>query len=802
MKCSPLLLAALLAFPSSQARAQDDKALAELTKKIQALKPSPYEPGSVQAKEAQAALAQLIKQRRVEANRKSTDAWKALKGKADWEKFRDAKIKALRESLMVWPEAPKELKVRVTKTLKGDGYQIENLLYESRPGLWVTANLYSPAKPAAAMPGIIIIHSHHNPKTQGELQDMGVNWARQGCLVLIPDQLGHGERRQHLFTDAGKYPGPFKVGRQDYYFRYNVGNQLHLIGDSQIGWMVWDLMRGVDLLFGKQGIDRDRIILLGSVAGGGDPCAVAAALDNRIRAAVPFNFGGPQPETTLPLPKDAEAKFNYLGGGSWESTRNLRLSGRDGFLPWVIVAATAPRPLVYAHEFAWDEGRDPVWQRFETIYGWYGAADKLSWTKGKGSVKGQAGPDNTHCNNIGPIHRRPIYESFKDWFKMTSPLPEVQDRRKAVELECWTDAARQELKPLTAVALADRLAGERLAAVRQQRTKLAAAEQRKQLRQSLAKLLGKVTVGIVPADLLPATNHGSFSEDPQILEGEPDRSKDRNEMPVPTLLLRPDVPEGKRVPVVVAVAQHGTAAFLKQRAETIAALLRQKVAVCLVDVRGTGATRPADGSRGRQSTGTSLSATEQMLGDTLLGARLRDLRAALVYLRRARDIDSKRIALWGDSFAPENAAGLNVRAPLDADKLPTQAEPLGGLLALLGALYEDDVKAVYVRGGLTGYRSLLKSQFAYLPHDALLPGVLTVGDLDDVAAALAPRAIRLEGLVSGLNQRATAGDLAQAYGLTRAAYQAARQGQRLTLRTEPAAPAEVADWFAKQLQAP
>ncbi len=88
------------------------------------------------------------------------------------------------------------------------------------------------------MPGIVIIHSHHNPKTQGELQDMGMTWARAGCLVLVPDQLGHGERRQHPFVDAKSYPKPFKVGRQDYYFRYNLGVQLQLIGDSLMGWMV------------------------------------------------------------------------------------------------------------------------------------------------------------------------------------------------------------------------------------------------------------------------------------------------------------------------------------------------------------------------------------------------------------------------------------------------------------------------------------------------------------------------------------------------------------------------------------
>src|SRR5262249_10104249 len=292
-------------------------------------------------------------------------------------------------------------------TRAGEASRSETLVSESRRGLVATATLSLPDKPPKSMPGILICHSHHNPKSQGELQDMGMTWARQGCLVLVMDQLGHGERRQHSFVGEKDYAGTFRPGRQDYYFRYNVGMQLHLIGGSLLGWMVWDLMRGIDLLLAQPGVDRDKIILLGSVAAGGEPAAVTAALDRRVAAVIPFNFGGPQPETAYPLPDD-EGAFNYAGGGSWESTRNPRLSARDGFLPWVIVGAAAPRGLVYAHEFSWDREHDPVWKRLQTIYGFYDAKDRLASTNGRGSVSGKAGSENTHCNNIGPEHRQGI----------------------------------------------------------------------------------------------------------------------------------------------------------------------------------------------------------------------------------------------------------------------------------------------------------------------------------------------------------------------------------------------------------
>ena len=59
--------------------------------------------------------------------------------------------------------------------------------------------------------------------------------------------------------------------------------------------MVWDVMRGVDLLVERPDVDKSKIILLGAVAAGGDPAAVTAALDSRIAAVVPFNFGEATP---------------------------------------------------------------------------------------------------------------------------------------------------------------------------------------------------------------------------------------------------------------------------------------------------------------------------------------------------------------------------------------------------------------------------------------------------------------------------------------------------------------------------
>ena len=270
---------------------------------------------------------------------------------------------------------------------------------------------------------------------------------------------------------------------------------------------------------------------------------------------------------------------------------------------------------------------------------------------------------------------------------------------------------------------------------------------------------------------------------------------------VPVLLLVPPPGPGARPPVVLAMSQEGKHAFLGGRSEPIAEWLGGGAAVCLVDVRGTGETRPRDGSRRHDGAAAAISEAEWMLGQTLVGSRLRDVRSVLRHLRTRADLDAGRLALWGDSFAPANPAGQALAVPPDAEPFPHQAEPLGSLLALFTALFEDDVRAVYVRGGLTGFESLLQGQFYYVPHDALIPGALTAGDLCDVAASLAPRPLWMEGLVDGLDRVAEAAETARVMEPARSVYRALDAGTSLQLGEGDAASPPAARWLLEPLLA-
>jgi hypothetical protein len=139
------------------------------------------------------------------------------------------------------------------------------------------------------------------------------------------------------------------------------------------------------------------------------------------------------------------------------------------------------------------------------------------------------------------------------------------------------------------------------------------------------------------------------------------------------------------------------------------------------------------------------------------------------------------------------------KMPHGVDDRPAPLEPLGGLLAMLGALYEDDVRAAFTHGGLASLTSTLASPFCYLPHDAIVPGVLQTGDLTDLAATLSPRPLRMCAMVDGVNRRIGRLPMEKAYDPTRSAYRAANGVQALAL--EPNAPSanELARWFATHL---
>ncbi len=717
----PRTLAAilLLFWLSAPALAQAvDSTQSDLASQIRALNPQVLPASSDSASQPANMLSRDIRRRLFEANHRESAAWHEIKSAGDWQRYAQPRIHALKEKLGIQdtPGTPPEH--LVTGRIEGDGYEISNVVFESRPGLAVTANLYRPREPKQQqkMPAILVVHSHHAPKTQGELQDMGITWARQGAVVLMMDMPGHGERRQHKFVDEASYPRSFRVSRQDYYFRYNLGLQLPLIGQSLMAWMVYDLRRGIDLVTSLPGVDKNRIALLGAVAGGGDPCAVTAAVDKRISVACPFNFGGPQPETVL------SAAGGRRNGLSLCRRRKLGIDAQLAVLRCRGFSPLGDRRLCRA---ARTDLRSRVCLGPAARPGLEAAGDHFRFLRCPRSpeLRARPRPAQWAAPRIDPLHKYRSRASRSDSpgaaGLVQHPCAREGGQRAppAAELHAMTPEATQQFQPKPVHELVAGTVG------RGDRP-----TNRQTFREQWGRVLGEIEP-FDPRELRRETDGGSMRVERIALEIEPG-------IQVPLLLLRPNKAEQARPPVVLGLAQTGKKGFLEHRSESIARLLAGGAAVCLPDLRGMGETRPGDG-RGRQSSATSLSASAWMLGQTMLGWRLKDLRSVCRWLQKRDDLDATHLVLWGESFAPVNDPHREFAVPWDADDLPQQSEPGGALLALLGGLFEDHVRGVYGRGGLVSYRSLLNSPYLYVPHDAIVPFALSNDrtDLDDVAAA-------------------------------------------------------------------
>ena len=69
----------------------------------------------------------------------------------------------------------------------------------------------------------------------------------------------------------------------------------------------------------------------------------------------------------------------------------------------------------------------------------------------------------------------------------------------------------------------------------------------------------------------------------------------------------------------------------------------------------------------------------------------------------------------------------------------------------------------------------------YVPHDSVVPGALTVGDVADIAAALAPRPLLVESSVDGLNRAVRSDTIAVPFAPTRRAYRLANANEQFSI---------------------
>jgi hypothetical protein len=167
------------------------------------------------------------------------------------------------------------LNIRETATVKMKGYSVKNIAFQIRPGVYATANLYIP-EGTGPFPAVIFMLGHWELGKIEELnvQPVGHTLASNGYVCLCIDPWGSGERT----TIHGTF--------EDHGDNNNLGSSLMNIGESQLGIELSDNIRGVDLLCSLPYVDAQRIGATGA-SGGGNQTMWLAAMDERVKAAVP-----------------------------------------------------------------------------------------------------------------------------------------------------------------------------------------------------------------------------------------------------------------------------------------------------------------------------------------------------------------------------------------------------------------------------------------------------------------------------------------------------------------------------------
>ncbi len=95
------------------------------------------------------------------------------------------------------PAEKTPLNARVTGTIPMDGYRIEKLVFESLPGIHVTALVYVPDAPAGRNPAVLLACGHSSVgKAYPAYQEIAARLVRRGYVVVCWDPVGQGERSQ------------------------------------------------------------------------------------------------------------------------------------------------------------------------------------------------------------------------------------------------------------------------------------------------------------------------------------------------------------------------------------------------------------------------------------------------------------------------------------------------------------------------------------------------------------------------------------------------------------------------------
>jgi len=182
----------------------------------------------------------------------------------------------LRKNLLAawggFPAQPCPLEPQNHGTLQRDGYRVEKITFQTRPGIRMTANLYLPDK-KGKLPAILMVHGHwRGAKQDPVVQARCIGAAKLGFVALVVDAFGAGERG--VGAKLGEYHGDMTAAT------------LLPVGLPLSGLQVYENMRAVDYLLTRPEVDPNKLGVTGA-SGGGNQTMYAGAFDTRFKCVVP-----------------------------------------------------------------------------------------------------------------------------------------------------------------------------------------------------------------------------------------------------------------------------------------------------------------------------------------------------------------------------------------------------------------------------------------------------------------------------------------------------------------------------------
>ncbi len=209
--------------------------------------------------------------------RKQAEAWQ-----------RELRAK-LTELLGGFPETRSSLRSQTLEVRDFPNYHREKFVYQGRPGSYVLAYLITPADTKSPMPVVVCIPGHgrgvddivgideqgkDRTGKPGYQHDFALQVAEHGMAALAIEPMAFGCRRDSITAQKGLGTTACQP---------SAGSAL-LLGETMIGWRVYDVMRAIDWIETRPLLDAKRVGCMG-ISGGGTCTLFSTALEPRIRAA-------------------------------------------------------------------------------------------------------------------------------------------------------------------------------------------------------------------------------------------------------------------------------------------------------------------------------------------------------------------------------------------------------------------------------------------------------------------------------------------------------------------------------------